>query len=162
MRIKDYLDMIENLPQIPFERETFEFAYYNNNKDILDGKNPSYSKLQFIQEPYRDKMNRVLFRWKEVEKPNIDYKVNDIFISSTNDLVFASLIDLTHRYKFKNGTFMTSDIKSCYINFKSKIWYLSDTKNDKFYCIDDDEIIEKLFITSLNEYPNGIPIIWED
>ena len=156
MRIKDYLDMVEKLPQTPFEKEMVEFACHNYNKNL------SYTKLQFIQVPYKDHMNRVRYRWKEVEKPNIDYKVNDIFISSTNDLVFASLIDLTHRYKFKNGTFMTSDIKSCYINFKSKIWYLSDTKYDKFYRIDDDEIIEKLFITSLNEYPNGIPIIWED
>jgi hypothetical protein len=57
---------------------------------------------------------------------------------------------------------MTSNIKSCYINFREKMWFLSDNKNDKFYYIDDDLMIERIFIASLNEYPNGVPIIWED
>jgi len=162
IKIKDYLDILEKLPQTPFQKERVEMSYYVDNKNIIESKNISYGRLEFVQIPYKDHMNRIRYRWKEVEEPNIDYKVNDIYIKSTNDLIFASLIDLTHTYKFKNLATMTSNIKSCYINFREKMWSLYDNKYDKFYYIDDDLIIERIFIASLNEYPNGIPIIWED
>jgi hypothetical protein len=107
-------------------------------------------------------MNRVKFKWKEVTKPNIDYKVDNIYIKTTNDLIFATLINLTYEYKFKTWTTMTSNMKSCYIDFRSKTWSLVDSKCDKFYYVEDEGIIEKIFYSSVNEYPNGIPIIWED
>jgi hypothetical protein len=28
--------------------------------------------------------------------------------------------------------------------------------------VDDEEIFENIFYSSVNEYPNGVPIIWED
>lgn len=164
MKIKNYLEIIEKLPQMPYQKERVEFAYYNDTIPNLDSGNSNflYDKIEFIQAPYRDYMNKVKYRWEVKNKLNIDYKVDDIFIKTTNDLILASLIDLTHKYKFQHWVTMTSNIKSCYIDFKSKSWGLADTKYDKYYYVDDDEIIEKMFIASLNEYPNGVPIVWED
>jgi len=160
MKIKEYLDIIDRLPQLPFQKEKVEFCYLEN--DFKIGDTVLYNKIEFIQYQYVDRMNKPQYRWKVVTDPKIDYKVDDIYIKSTNNLIFASLIDLTYRYNFKQWTPITSNITSCYINFRSKMWALSDSKCDKFYCIDDDNIIENIFMSSLNEYPNGVPIIWED
>lgn len=161
MRIKDYLDIFDRLPQTPHHENKLEYSYLDDGR-LVNGNDTSYDKLEFVQTSYIDNMNRVKFKWKEVTKPNIDYKVDDIYIKTTNDLIFTTLIDLTYKYKFKNWTTMTSNMKSCYIDFRSKSWSILDSKCDKFYYVDDEEIIEKIFITSLNEYTNGIPIIWED
>lgn len=162
MRIKDYLDILDRLPQTPHHQNKLEYTYFLEGGGWVNGNVASYNKLEFFQSSYKDRMGRVKYRWKVGEEPNIDYKVDDIYIKTTNDLIFTTLIDLTYKYNFKNWTTMTSNMKSCYIDFRSKSWTILDSKCDKFYYVEDEGIIEKIFYSSVNEYPNGIPIIWGD
>ena len=162
MRIKDYLDILDRLPQTPHHQNKLEYTYFLEGGGWVNGNVASYNKLEFFQSSYKDRMGRVKYRWKVGEEPNIDYKVDDIYIKTTNDLIFTTLIDLTYKYNFKTWTVMTSNMKSCYIDFRSKSWSILDSKCDKFYYVEDEGIIEKIFYSSVNEYPNGIPIIWED
>ena len=162
MRIKDYLDILDRLPQTPHHQNKLEYTYFLEGGGWVNGNVASYNKLEFFQSSYKDRMGRVKYRWKVGEEPNIDYKVDDIYIKTTNDLIFTTLIDLTYKYNFKNWTTMTSNMKSCYIDFRSKSWSILDSKCDKFYYVEDEGIIEKIFYSSVNEYPNGIPIIWGD
>lgn len=161
MKIKNYLELLDRLPPTPHHQTKLDFAYIDEGK-IVNGDATVYDKIEFIQISYKDSMNKFKYRWKEVTEINIDYKVDDIYIKTTNDLVFATLIDLAYKYKFKNWTAMTSNMKSCYIDFRCKYWSITDSKVDKFYYVDNEEIIEKIFFNSVNEYPNGVPIIWED
>jgi hypothetical protein len=156
MKIKDYLDILDRLPQTPYHQTKIECSYN------LGGDRLTYNKLEFFQSSYKDRMGRVKYQWRVDEIPNIDYKVDSIYIKTSNDLIFATLIDLTYKYKFKNRTTMTSNMKSCYIDFRSKSWSILDSGCDKFYYVDDEEIFENIFYSSVNEYPNGVPIIWED
>lgn len=162
MKIKDYLDILDRLPQTPHHQNKVECTYFLEGSRLVSGNATSYDKIEFFQSSYKDRMGRIKYRWKVGEEPNIDYKVDDIYIKTTNDLIFATLINLTYEYKFKTWTVMTSNMKSCYIDFRSKTWSLVDSKCDKFYYVEDEGIIEKIFYSSVNEYPNGIPIIWGD
>jgi hypothetical protein len=161
MRIKDYLDILDRLPQTPHHQNKLECSYLDDGR-LVNSNATTFNKLEFFQSSYKDRMGRVKYRWKVGEEPNIDYKVDDIYIKTTNDLIFTTLIDLTYKYNFKTWTVMTSNMKSCYIDFRSRSWAILDSKCDKFYYVEDEGIIEKIFYSSVNEYPNGIPIIWGD
>lgn len=165
MKIKDYLRVIKNLPELPYSQEKVQFMTMDEpiyNSNFINNSINNFKKIEFIQDPYTDRFGKIKYRWKEANKVNIDYKVDNIYIKSTNDLIFATLIDLTYKYNFKNWTSISSNMKSCYIDFEFKSWAICDSLVDEFYCIDDDSIIENIFMSSLNEYPNGVPIIWED
>lgn len=160
MKIKKYLDIIEKLPRNPYTKERVELPYLMENK--FDFYNPTYDKIEFIQVSHTDSMGNIKYEWKMINNIDIDYKVDDIFIITSNNLIFTTLIDLTYTYKFKNWTSIDRNINSYYINFRDKFWALDDSRYEKFYRINDTKIMENIFIESLNEYTNGIPIIWED
>lgn len=168
MKIKDYLEILDKLPQTPFHQTTIDCTYLDEgdriSNDFINNNfnSHNYKTLRFNQERYFDTMKRVKYRWKVDKPPNIDYKVDSIYIKTSNDLIFATLIHLAHKYKFKNWTTMASNMKSCYIDFRTKTFSIFDSKTDKFYYVEDEEIIEKIFYNSVKEYPNGIPLIWDD
>lgn len=161
MRIKDYLDILDRLPQTPHHQNKVECSCFLEGGRLVNSNATSYDKLVFVQNSYHDGTGRTKYRWNEITQPNIDYKVDDIYIKIANDLVYATLSNLIYKYKFKDWTPITSNIKSCYINFNSKTWASVDSKCDKFYYVEDEGIMEKIFYSSVNEYPNGIPIIWD-
>ena len=160
MNVKQYLEIIDKLPEMPYMNEKIEMAYtekYDVYEDIV-----SYKKVTFVQKQFIHK-GKIKYRWMVTNNIDIDYSVDEIYIVSSNDLVFATLIDLLHRYKFNSWTPISNKLKFCYINFRSKNFaFVENNKYDKFYYVDDDKIIQNIFISSINEYPNGIPIIWEN
>ena len=88
MKIKDYLDILDRLPQTPHHQNKFECPYFNDGGELANGNtNTYYNKLVFIQNSYNDSKGRTKYRWEEITEPNIDYKVDNIYIKTTNDLI---------------------------------------------------------------------------
>lgn len=166
MKIKDYLSMVENLPKLPFYKEKIEKFYVDQKIKIedcdIESTNVIFNTIQFKQVSYTDINGSIKYRWSVNGNPKIDYRVDNIHIKTTNGLIYATITDLLYRHGFKNYSVFDTNRNSCYIDFKNRFWSLDNDRFAEYHCIDDDEIIYNIFFESLNEYPNGVPLIWED
>lgn len=160
MKIKDYLNIMERLPKCYHSnnREKVSFLDYENKLDGL-----KYNVIEFKETSYRDINNNIKCRWVMVSNIKINYKVDEIHISCSDDFIYYTLITLCKEFNFKSDIQFRDDKRRYfYINFKSKFWCFDINNYEDTYYIDDDLILRNIFYESVNEYPNGIPIIWED
>lgn len=160
MNIKYYLKIINNLPDTPYHYERFKTTYLLSQ---VSDVNKQYDTIEFIQIKNVNSGGIVKYSWSPASKINIDYKVDDIKLFASNDIVYYEIINLLRKYKFKFLSYPYKNYRGFHIDFNYKgVGILESKTSEDYYYVDDSQIIESIFFESLNEYSNGVPLIWGD
>jgi hypothetical protein len=168
MKIKSYLKAIEKLPQTLSSSHNISISVSNDIEMLeLDSQRDrfSYEMISFTQVPYKKSNGKLEYKWVRDSKIDIDYRINDIYML-LDDVTFFNFLGLVKSYNFNlnNFDYYSHMNMVIYINFKSKSAYFLNAKKirEEYFYINDEEILENIFFANINEYPNGVPIIWED
>jgi hypothetical protein len=157
MKINNYLEILDKLPEKPFNDARVEVSVM---LDRLKDNN-LFNTIVFNYVEYIEN-NIIKYKWECATNIDIDYKLNGIYLSINNRYLVYKLYELFQTFKFKNLSYDSPNDKYFYINFKERFWCYNESKSIDYTFISDSEILENIFIRSINEYCNGIPIVWED
>ena len=146
MKIKNYLEIVDRLPQVPYSCEVIEVAYLKENHGY-EYELP-YNKITFHQKEYYDN-REIKYKWVMRDEMDIDYNVDEIYIT-TNKFTSSYLNNLIHRYKFNWYSEDYYESKFFYIDFINKICHsfknISNNTYQDYLYVEDEKIIDKIFL----------------